>query len=165
MSIPVKYQYELRNQLLDVIKLLRKKGYDNIKFLCHDHRDIPFAASFPEIDYLYTEDVFTYLTYLKNTKLNVTFRLHSFIPCISYDIPAIKISYDERAISMMDTIGMGEWNINLLHDNLLEQLEDRIDNLKKLKKIKNELKNTTWKNLRETMVRNSEKFAELIKNK
>ena len=68
MSIPVSYQYNLREQMLEMIEVLTQKGYKNIKILCHDHRDIPFAASFKEVDYLYTEDIYTYLTYLKNTK-------------------------------------------------------------------------------------------------
>ena len=111
MSVPVTFQYSLRNQLMEIIDLLKRKGYKNIKFLCHDHRDIPFAASFDGIGYLYTDDIFTYLNYLKNTRLNVTFRLHSFIPCISYGIPAIKISYDERAISALQSIGLNQWRI------------------------------------------------------
>jgi polysaccharide pyruvyl transferase WcaK-like protein len=162
MSIPVNYQYELRNQLVDMIELLKKKGYANVKFLCHDHRDIPFAASFAEMDYLYTEDVYAYLTYLRSTRLSVSFRLHSFIPCISYDVPAIKISYDQRAISMVDTLGMDEWNIDLLKQELLPAVEDRINRLGELKEIKQELCKSTWADLRNTMTYNSEKFARLV---
>lgn len=164
MSIPVSYQYELRNQLLEMIDLLKRKGYSNVKFLCHDHRDIPFAASFTDVDYLYTEDVYTYLTYLKNTKLNVTFRLHSFIPCLSYDVPAIKISYDQRAISMLNTLGMDDWNIDLLKDDLLAEIENRIDNIGDLETKKAQLKTGTWNDLRETMVSNSFKFADMVRN-
>lgn len=163
MSIPVKYQYELRDQMIKMIEMVRKKGYQNIKLLCHDHRDIPFAASFAEIDYLYTEDVYTYLTYLKNTRLNITFRLHSFIPCMSYDIPAIKISYDQRAISMMETLGMGEWNVDLLKDDLLASVENRINNISKLKDMKQHLRDNQWKDLRTTIVENTSKFAEIVK--
>lgn len=162
MSIPVEYQYRLRDQLIELITLLRNKGYKNVKFLCHDHRDIPFAASFKEIDYLYTEDVYTYLTWLRNTRLNLTFRLHSFIPCLAYDVPAIKISYDQRALSMLDTLGMNEWNIDLVKDDLLKEIENRLDNLSDLKAMKKKLEKTTWAELRNTMLTHSEKFAKLV---
>jgi polysaccharide pyruvyl transferase WcaK-like protein len=165
MSIPVSYQYGMREDMLRIIELLKKKGYPNIKILCHDHRDIPFAASFGSIDYVYTEDVYTYLTYLRNTRLNLTYRLHSFLPCLSYDVPAIKISYDERALSMLDTLGMDEWNIDMLKDDVVKELENRIDNIKDLESIKKKLKESTWKDLHNTMTQSSSKFAELVYEK
>ncbi len=163
MSVPVSYQYELRGQMLEMIDLLQQKGYNNIKILCHDHRDIPFAASFQNVDYLYTEDVYTYLTYLKNTRLNLTFRLHSFIPCLSYDIPTIKISYDQRAISMLDTLGMDEWNINYVKDNVIKEVAHRIDNMGDLDNLKNTLRTGLWKENRAIISENCAKFAALVR--
>lgn len=163
MSIPVENQYELRGQLIQIIELLKKKGYKEIKFLCHDHRDIPFAASFVGIDYLYTEDVFTYLSLLKSTKLNLTFRLHSFLPCLAFDVPGIKISYDQRAISMLDTVGMQDWNVNLLEDDLLTEIEHRIDHLDDLELLKDKAKNSQWKELKITMEKACNQFAEEVK--
>lgn len=163
MSIPVSYQYEMRDQFIRLIELLKRKGYTNVKFLCHDHRDIPFAASFKNIEYVYTEDVYTYLSYLRNTRLNLTYRLHSFIPCLSYDVPTIKISYDERAISMLDTLGMDEWNINMFTDDVLTEVEKRIDSIGDLEKIKNNLKSTVWSDLRKTMLNGCEQFSEKVK--
>ncbi|MGB3588946.1 MAG: polysaccharide pyruvyl transferase family protein [Tunicatimonas sp.] len=163
MSIPVVYQYDLREQILGMIALLREKGYANIKLLCHDHRDIPFAASFSEVDYLYTEDVYTYLTYLRNTRLNLTFRLHSFIPCLAYNVPTIKISYDQRAISMLDTIGLDDWNINLLKDDVVAEVKQRVEHLKELEEKKAELKKSIWPELRETLQSYSDKFAHQVK--
>ncbi len=162
MSIPVEKQYEMRDLFKQMIALLKSKGYKNIKFLCHDHRDIPFADSFSEIDYVYTEDVYTYLTYLRNTRLNLTFRLHSFIPCLAYDIPTIKISYDQRAISMLKTIAMDDWNINLLYDDVLKEMEHRLDNLEQLNEVKANAADT-WAELRKTIVESCDGFANLVK--
>lgn len=162
MSIPVSYQYELRSQMVELISLLRSKGYQKVKFLCHDHRDISFAASFKDVDYLYTEDVYTYLSFLKNTRLNLTFRLHSFLPCLAFGVPAIKISYDERALSMLDTVGMGKWNINLLKEDILKEVEHRIDNLGDLNTLVQDLRQDHWPALRQTLVENCAKFAEMV---
>jgi polysaccharide pyruvyl transferase WcaK-like protein len=163
MSIPVVDQYEMREQMMQLIALLKRKGYANVKFLCHDHRDIPFAASFKGVEYVYTEDVYTYLTYLRNTRLNLTYRLHSFIPCLSYDVPTIKISYDQRALSMLDTLGIDKWNINMLKDNVLKEVEHRIDNINDLKNVKAGLKDR-WTELRSTMVKGCSEFANKVLN-
>lgn len=165
MSVPVSYQYDLRDQMLRMIELLRQKGYNNIKILCHDHRDIPFAASFSDIDYLYTEDAYTYLTYLKNTRLNLTFRLHSFIPCLALGVPTIKISYDQRALSMLEAIGMQDWNINLVEQDIVQEVENRLNNLSDLESTKQQLKNTVWAELRQTIVENCQNFANLVYQK
>ena len=162
MSVPVSFQYSMRDDILKIIDLLKKNNYKNIKILCHDHRDIPFAASFKGIEYIYTEDVFTYLSYLKSTRLNITYRLHSFIPCLSLGIPTIKISYDQRAVSMLETLGISEWNINMLKQDLASEVEHRISNIGDLELLKNKLKNSTWANLRHTMVNATEQFAKSV---
>jgi len=163
MSIPCERQYGVRDEMLQMIKLLKKRGYKKIKILCHDHRDIPFAASFTDVGYLFSEDVHTYLNYLRNTRLNVTYRLHSFLPCVSLDIPAIKISYDERAVSMMETVGLDKWNINMMKSDLLEEFENRLDNLDKLEEIKDELRDTVWADLENKMLKGCQEFAELAR--
>ncbi len=165
MSIPVSYQYSVRDQLLEMIELLKTEGYKNIKFLCHDHRDIPFAASFKEIEYLYTDDVYTYLTLLKSTKLNITYRLHSFLPALSLGIPAIKLSYDQRALSMLKTVGMDEWNIDILKQDVISEIKKRIKSIGDLDNIKDSLRDNKWADLRSTVVTNFNKFAELVLNK
>ncbi|MFZ6011476.1 MAG: hypothetical protein ACOYXT_14095, partial [Bacteroidota bacterium] len=125
--------------------------------------DIPFAASFSEVDYLYTEDVYTYLTYLRNTRLNITYRLHSFLPCLAYDTPAIKISYDQRALSMLETLGLQEWNINMLTQNVIDEIAHRLDNLGDLKAAKDKLKKNVWMDIKNTLTQHTERFAELVK--
>ncbi len=162
MSIPVSQQYEMKGQIEGIIALLKRKGYNHIKILCHDHRDIPFADSFKDVEFLFTSDVYTYLSYLKNTRLNITYRLHSFLPALSYGIPCIKISYDQRAISMMETVGLDKWNINLITDDVLLEAENRINSLGKLDDLKAELKDTTWAKLRDTMSSNLKLFANKV---
>jgi polysaccharide pyruvyl transferase WcaK-like protein len=162
MSIPIELQYQVRETILDSIRLLKANGYRNIKFLCHDHRDIEFANSFTDIDYFYTDDIYTYLTLLRNTKLNLSFRLHSFLPCLAFDIPTIKLSYDERALSFMETINMSEWNINYVKDNVLKEIEYRIKNIKNLDEIKKRNIKNTWAELKNTIETSTNEFAKLV---
>lgn len=164
MSIPISYQFKVRDEIIEIIKNLKAEGYINIKLLCHDHRDIPFAASFQDIDYLYTEDVYTYLSFLKNTRLNITYRLHAFLPCLSFGIPTIKISYDQRAMSLVDTIGMHTWNINMLQGDVVEEVIARIKSLEKLDRMRAECKETVWKALKETIKDSFDLFAKEVNN-
>lgn len=164
MSIPVERQYEVRDEVLRLIETLRDAGYPNVKLLCHDHRDIPFAASFRGVGYLFSEDVHTYLSILRNTRLNVTYRLHSFLPCMSLGIPAVKISYDERSESLMETIGLGEWNVHLMRDDVVGEVRKRIESLCDLEQMKERLRGSTWADLRERMVSGCAQFADLVRD-
>jgi polysaccharide pyruvyl transferase WcaK-like protein len=164
MSVPVRFQYGMRDQLIEIVSLLKGKGYKNVKLLCHDHRDISFAQSFLDFEYLYTEDIYTYLSLLKNTKLNITYRLHSFLPCISMGIPAIKISYDQRALSLLETLGMGDWNIDLVKNNVVKEIENRIQNIGELEVIKEKNRKEKWPAIKSVIESNFAEFARAVIN-
>lgn len=133
MSIPLSRQAEVYTDVQSIIALLDAKGYRDIRLLCHDHRDLAFAASFADIDYVYTGDVYTYLALLKSCAINVSYRLHATLPCLAYGTPTIKISYDERALSLMETIGMANWNIDMIRgSNVLDEVENRLELLDEL---------------------------------
>jgi hypothetical protein len=164
MSIPISYQFKVREDVMRIIDYLRSHGYKNVKILCHDHRDIPFAASFAGIEYLYTEDAYTYLTFLKNTRLSIAYRLHAFLPCLSFDVPTIKISYDQRAFSMVETIGLEEWNVSLFEENLVNEVIARINALDELNVLKRKLESTVWKSLHDAITENLRIFASMVKD-
>lgn len=164
MSVPPVKQYELRDMMLETIVYLKEKGYDNVKILCHDHRDIAFADSFKGIEYLYTDDAYKFINLLRHTRLNLTFRLHSFIPCLSLDIPTIKVSYDERALSLVDTLGMDKWNINYVKDNVMKEVKYRIDNLNELESLKEENKKENWPKIKSNFETKFSDFAKMVKS-
>lgn len=133
MSIPLPKQTRVFDDVNRIIALLRRRGHRDIRLLCHDHRDIPFAASFHDVDYVYTGDVYTYLAMLRGCSLNVSYRLHSVLPCLAYGTPVIPISYDERAISPLETFGYGDWNINLVSSpDVAADVENRLERLAEL---------------------------------
>jgi polysaccharide pyruvyl transferase WcaK-like protein len=133
MNISLQRQMQVQNDIWQIIELLKQDGHDDIRLLCHDHRDIPFAASFNQIPYVYISDPYGYLALLKNCKLNVTYRVHSALPCMAFETPFIKLSYDERSISLMKTLGFDDWNIDIVKaDNIINSFSDRLSNLDKL---------------------------------
>lgn len=159
MNIPLRLQSQVQGDVLRIIDFLKSQGLRNIRLLCHDSRDIAYAASFTGIDYVYTGDIYSYLALLKSASLNVTFRLHSALPCLSFGTPTIKISYDERALSLMDTIGMGAWNIDMVRtDDLVGDVANRFRRLEELKSIRAQAQ-PVWKSLYDTMLGTFKKFV------
>lgn len=130
MSVPPVDQARVHSDIRRIITLLRERGYSRVRILCHDHRDISFATSFPEVDFVYTEDIYDYLALLRSCRLNIAYRLHACLPCISFGVPTIKISYDERAVSLMNTIGCDSININMMMTpNIVAEVEKHLDKL------------------------------------
>lgn len=159
MNIPLLNQSHVYSYIVDIIELLKKLDYKDVRFLCHDHRDIPFAASFSGMEYVYTGDVYSYLALLRASALNVTFRMHSFLPCLAFNRPAIKISYDERGLSLVDTLGFGDWNIDLVRSaNVVAEVGDRLSRLQDLAIIRQQAKDK-WDESYRTMRDGFNRFA------
>ncbi|QDU61534.1 colanic acid biosynthesis protein [Planctomycetes bacterium Pan216] len=137
MNIPLRRQASVRDDITRLIAFLRDLGLGPIRLLCHDHRDIPFATTFSDIEYLYTGDVYYYLSLLRTCTLSVSYRLHATLPCMSFGTPSINISYDERCQSLMETVGLGDWNIEMTgDDDVVAQVADRYRRLEELPEIR-----------------------------
>lgn len=162
MNIPLSGQARVRSDILDTLDLLRSRGYDDIKLLAHDHRDLAFAASFDGIEYLYTDDAFTYLGWLRSCQLSIGYRLHAILPCLSLGTDAISISYDERAISLLETAGYGDWNINMVGEpSTVDAVADRLDRLPDLPAMRRAAENT-WHGHWQTMTSAFAQFAQQV---
>lgn len=164
MSIPITLRIRVKDDIRRIADAIVERTGWSLKILCHDHRDIPFAASFGDLDYVYTDDVYAYLSMLKSTKLCISYRLHSVLPCLSYGTPTIKISYDERGQSVMDTIGLGDWNINMLEvDDVAEAVLDRFDRLGDLDRHRAEAA-PVWAELKRVQEEAMSEFAALVRD-
>jgi hypothetical protein len=64
---------------------------------------------------------------------------------------------------MVDTIGMGQWNINLLKSNVIDEVRYRLDNLDDLESLKENANKGQWQTLKNTMVATCENFANAVK--
>jgi polysaccharide pyruvyl transferase WcaK-like protein len=66
---------------------------------------------------------------------------------LAFGVPAVKISYDERASSLVETIGLGKWNIDMvLQDDVVAQIAQRIRRLDDLKLLRAQAQ-ARWKHL------------------
>jgi polysaccharide pyruvyl transferase WcaK-like protein len=160
MNIPLERQSQVGEDIRRMIKFLKGEGHSNIRFLCHDQRDIAFAASFSGMEYIYSGDIYIYLALLRSCDLNISYRLHATLPCLSLGTPTIKISYDERALSLMDTIGMGGWNIDMVRGgDVVEEVINRYRRLNELAKLRAEVQ-SRWNELYANMAGAFRQFSD-----
>lgn len=164
INVPLETQAKVRNDVREILSFLQSEGHDPV-LLCHDQRDIPFAASFTGIEYLYLEEAATYLAVLKAARLNVSYRLHAALPCLVYGTPVIKISYDERGLSLMDTAGYGEWNINMMEvPGVRDAVASRYARLSELPALKKRTEGL-WAEYHATISGQFESFVKRIEGK
>ena len=147
MNVSLSRQASVQDDVRRMVAALRQRGVKDIRLLCHDHRDLAFAASFGDLPYHYTDDVYAYLGLLRGCALNITYRLHSALPCLSFGIPTIKISYDERALSLFETLGLGAWNINMVTcGDVVSEVMRRYDDMSAFDAVRKQAE-PTWNNL------------------
>lgn len=163
MSIPLDKQAQVYDDILQIAAFLRREGFSDVRLLCHDHRDLAFAASFPGLDYVYTGDVYTYLALLQSCALNVSYRLHSVLPCLAFGTPAIKVSYDERALSTLETVGFGAWNIDMIRTrDVIGKVKERYRHLRDFRSLRAEVR-PLWKQLNNTLSETLHAFADEVR--
>ena len=162
MNISLQRQIAIPAQVQSLIQLLRDRGHEDVRVLCHDHRDIPFAASLAE-PYVYIQEPHAYLALLNSCRLNVTYRVHSALPCMAFGTPFIKLSYDERALSLMDTVGFGDWNIDIVQEpDVTVAVADRMNRLEELPGLRAQAA-PTWQTLRHTQDNALSEFAAAVR--
>jgi hypothetical protein len=163
MNISLQRQMRVHDEIGAILCLLRERGHSDIRLLCHDHRDIPFAASFGSMPYVYIADPHAYLALLKECRLNVTYRVHSALPCMALGTPFIKLSYDERALSLMSTMGFGDWNIDIVRSrDVLKDVADRLASLEEIERIKRSAM-PRWESLKMTQDTAMKRFASAVR--
>ena len=114
MSIPPRDEARVHGVVRRLLDDLQRLGAGPVRLLCHDIRDLEFASSFDGVDYILPDDVQAYLQALREARLVVSFRLHAFVPCLAFGTPAINVSYDERSLSLVRTLGFEAWDVNVV---------------------------------------------------
>lgn len=115
MNVPAKVQWRVAEDVRAMLSALRLLGGE-VMLACHDYADIEFASGFPETRMIYFDDVERYVDALRRCRLCVSYRLHSFLPCLAFGTHAIHLSYDERGSAMVRTAGMAGWDIDILSE-------------------------------------------------
>ncbi len=164
MSIPLRHQARLHATVVDLLDALEAEGFGPVRILCHDTRDVAFASSLGDIEYILADDIHSQLSILRSAPLVVTFRLHAFLPCASFGVPAINISYDERSLSLVRTIGMAPWDIDLIRsDDVVSDVRDRCRRLDDYQRLREEAR-PRWAALEAVMREQMQTFAAMVRS-
>jgi hypothetical protein len=161
MSIPPRDQARLHAVVVDIVDALEADGFGPVRLLCHHTRDLAFASSLGNIEYILPDDVYSHLELLRNAPLVVSFRLHAFLPCVSFGTPAVNISYDERSLSLVRTIGLEAWDVDFVRSrDVVADIRDRCARLGDLAVLR-EAAQSAWRNLEAVMRDSIAAFARL----
>jgi hypothetical protein len=116
MTVPPPLQWRIAEDLRRLIATLRSEFRRPVRLACHDYIDLEFAAGFPDASPAYFDEAAPYMEALRGCALHVSYRLHGFLPCLAFGTHSIHLSYDERGRSMLRTIGLQQWDVDLLTD-------------------------------------------------
>ena len=162
MSVPLAHQARARVELRGIVDRLRACGMTGVRLLCHDKRDLAFAESMGDLEYVLPDDVNAYVDILRQARLVVTFRLHAFVPCLSLGTPTVNISYDERSLSLVRTLGLDTWDIDFIREpDVGEVVMDRVARLPDLSTLITRVR-PKWEDLRLRMCDAIAAFAKAV---
>jgi polysaccharide pyruvyl transferase WcaK-like protein len=166
VNLPRRLQARIQVDIEATIDLLRERNVGRIRIVCNDVRDVEFATLFQasrQVDYVYTNDVRWYLALLKAARLVVSYRLHATLPAFSYGTPAISISYDERALSLLGDLGLGGWDINMVEEeSVVTGIENRLDRLAELDALR-AANAPRWSEVKDLQLESMTAFAGQVK--
>jgi hypothetical protein len=151
MNISPRSQGRVHMDVHRLIERLRATGRRKIALLCHDCRDLPFAAAYADVPVLYTENPVQYLGWLRDCRQSITFRLHSFLPCALFGTPSVHFSYDERAVGLIEASDLQACDMNYLGPNdPIERALELCDEPDTVRRIFDQAR-PTWQRHRELM--------------
>lgn len=133
MSVPYGDQGRVHRQVEQLIARLRA-DHGRVVLVCHDYQDLAFAAEFADADagaeVRYTEDARQLLGWLRGGAVSVGYRLHGFLACVALGVPALHLSYDERGEAMIETLGLGDYDLPLhTTDQVADAVAERLADL------------------------------------
>ena len=161
MSIPLRDQARLHATIVGIREALDRDGWGPVRVLCHDTRDLEFASSLGDLEYVLADDVYAHLELLRRARLVVTFRLHAFLPCMSFGTPAVNISYDERSSSLVRTIGLSAWDVDYVRSrDVVAEVRERCQRLPDLEGLRAAAQ-PKWRELETVMRGAMQEFAGL----
>jgi polysaccharide pyruvyl transferase WcaK-like protein len=117
MNVSPRLQGRVHADVRRILDLLRAMGHRKPTLLCHDPRDLRFAAAYSDVPALYTEDPRQFLGWLRDCALSVTFRLHALLPCALLGTPSVHFSYDERALGLVGVAGLQDCDVDYVRSS------------------------------------------------
>jgi hypothetical protein len=104
---------QIHADVRSVLWQLQHIGHQNVLLSCQDRRDLNFAASLPDVDAVYTDDVRIWLKRLEGCPVHVTWRTETALTCLTLGVPYIHLACDDVSLALMETARIGGWSIDV----------------------------------------------------
>jgi hypothetical protein len=158
MNVPLSQKIRVHALSEQCLEILERRQGTPAMVLCNDQRDIEYAMSFGR-EILYTSDVYEYFQILDGVSEAISFRVHTSLPLWSLGRPALNLSYDERSESLIDALGMSQYDLNIVEDrdSTLGKIESRLDSFPVSVEPP-----ARWQQLRETQEAGIRRFLKLL---
>jgi hypothetical protein len=162
MSVPLADMARVGTDIRRLVDALEAEGRGPVRLLCNDRRDLGFGLSLGDVECILPDDLESYLRLLRGTPLLVSFRLHASVPALSFGVPVVNISYDERSLSLMRTLGLEDWDVDfVMEPDVVAAVLDRVRRLDDLSALR-ERAQPTWDRLEHTLRSALAEFAAAV---
>lgn len=158
MNVPLSQKIRVHAFSEQCLQILEQRQGRQAKVLCNDQRDIEYATSFGR-EILYTSDVYEYFQILDGVSEAISFRVHTSLPLWSLGRPALNLSYDERSESLIETLEMTPFDLNLVREreDIHRKIESRLDSFPSRVEAP-----ARWQQLRDTQEAGILRFLKLL---
>lgn len=158
MNVPLSQKIRVHSLSEQCLQILERRQGKPAVVLCNDQRDIEYAMSFGR-EILYTSDVYEYFQILDRVSEAISFRVHTSLPLWSLGRPTLNLSYDERSESLIETLDMCRYDLNLIEERgpILERIEARLDSFPRIVEAP-----ARWNQLRDVQEAGIRRFLNLM---
>ncbi len=119
LPLPAKKRTAVHAQVRAIADMLQSQGHEDVRLLCQHPTDVAFAAAYG-IDYFYCDDPYTFLDVVQTADIVVSYRLEAALAAASYGRPMVHLASDEASRSVMRTVGLSDWSVDLTAADAVE---------------------------------------------
>ena len=98
MVMPASRRADFVSALRDLLVVLRKQVHPVVRLLCHDAADLAFCASMSRADFLYCDELDTWIDRVRHARLHISLRDDATRLCAALAVPCVPVvcGSDER---------------------------------------------------------------------
>lgn len=113
MGIAASNRAEFVGALRELIATLRRQGHAAVHLMCVDALDLPFATSLARADFLYVDQVSTWMERMRHCELHITFREDVALMAAALGYPFVHFSCGVDTRRPLEMAGLWQWSMGL----------------------------------------------------
>lgn len=113
MGIAASNRAEFVGALRELFATLRRQGHPAVHLMCVDAADLPFATSLARADFLYVDQVSTWMDRMRHCDLHITFREDVALMAAALGYPFVHFACGVDTRRPLEMAGLWQWSIGL----------------------------------------------------